>query len=62
MRMDATNGGWRVETTTEKLAQRLGRSIKKARGGKLAYKWGHNNKFVRVSWQKEICGPSMGKR
>jgi hypothetical protein len=62
MRMDAANGGWRVETTTEKLAQRLGRSIKKARGGKIAYKWGHNNKFVRVSWQKEICEPSMGKR
>jgi hypothetical protein len=52
MRMDAGNGGWRLETTTEKLAQRLGRSIKKARGGKLAYKWGHNNKFVRVVWEK----------
>jgi len=62
MRIDATKGGWRVETTTEKLAQRLGRSIKKARGGKLAYKWGHNNKFVRVSWQKEISEPSVGKR
>jgi hypothetical protein len=32
MRIDAAHGGWRVETTTEKLAQRLGRSIKKARG------------------------------
>jgi len=52
MRMDARNGGWRVETTTEKLAQRLGRSIKKARGGRLEYKWGHNNKFVRVVWEK----------
>jgi hypothetical protein len=52
MRMEAANGGWRVETTTEKLAQRLGRSVKKARGGKLDYKWGHNNKFVRVSWEK----------
>jgi hypothetical protein len=52
MRVDARNGGWRVETTTEKLAQRLGRSIKKARGGELDYKWGHNNKFVRVVWEK----------
>lgn len=56
MRMDAANGGWRVETTTEKLAQRLGRSIKKARGGKLVFKWGHNNKFVRVLWEKSAAG------
>ena len=54
MCMDAANGGWRVETTTEKLAQRLGRSIKKARGGKLAYKWGHNNKFVRIVWENRM--------
>ena len=51
MTLQARNGGWRVETTTEKLAQRLGRSVKKARGGKLVYKWGHNNKFIRVEWQ-----------
>jgi hypothetical protein len=51
MRLEAKNGDWRVETTTEKLAQRLGRSVRKARGGKLQYKWGHNNKFVRVLWQ-----------
>jgi hypothetical protein len=56
MCMDAANGRWRVETTTEKLAQRLGRSIKKASGGKLAYKWGHNNKFVRVAWEKSGAG------
>jgi hypothetical protein len=47
------NGDWRVETTTEKLAQRLGRSLKKARGGKLVYKWGHNNKFARVVWEQK---------
>jgi hypothetical protein len=52
MRLEAKNGGWRVETTTEKLAQRLGRSLKKARGGKVAYQWSHNNKFVRVFWDK----------
>jgi hypothetical protein len=53
MRVEAANGNWRIETTTEKLAQRLGRSIKKARGGELIYKWSHNNKFVRVFWQKK---------
>ena len=41
---------WKVETTTEKLAQRLGRSVRHARGGKLEFKWSHNNKFVRVVW------------
>jgi hypothetical protein len=52
MRLQETNGSWKVETTTEKLAQRLGRSIKKARGGEINYKWSHNNKFVRVVWEK----------
>jgi hypothetical protein len=56
MRMVAANGGWRIETTTEKLAQRLGRAIKKARGGKVVYKWGHNGKFARVVWQKSEAG------
>jgi hypothetical protein len=54
MRLEAVNGGWKIETTTEKLAQRLGRSIRKARGGKLAFKWSHNNKFVRVLWEQKL--------
>ena len=62
MRIDAANDGWRIETTTEKMAQRLGRSIKKARGGKLAYKWGHNNKFVRVVWEKSPAGGAQQGR
>jgi hypothetical protein len=37
-----TGNEWKVETTTEKLAQRLGRS---------EFNWSHNNKFVRVVWQ-----------
>lgn len=44
---------WKVTTTTENLAQRLGRCLKKARGGKVTYRWSHNNKFVHVFWQKE---------
>lgn len=50
MRLEKTGNGWKVETTTEKLAQRLGRSVRSARGGKLELKWSHNNKFVRVVW------------
>jgi NMD protein affecting ribosome stability and mRNA decay len=46
--------GLRVETTTEKLAQRLGRCLGKARGGKVTYKWSHRNKFARVLWQKGL--------
>ena len=52
MLLAAVGGGWRVETTTEKLAQRLGRSLRKARGGKVNYTWSHNNKFVRVVWDQ----------
>ncbi|HTM08711.1 MAG TPA: BCAM0308 family protein [Verrucomicrobiae bacterium] len=44
-------GGLRVETTTERLAQRFGRCLKKARGGKVIYKWSHRNKFARVFWE-----------
>ena len=53
MRMEAADGGWKIETTTEKLAQRLGRAVHQARGGKVEYKWSRNNKFVRVWWEKE---------
>ena len=45
--------GWNVKTTTEKLAQRLGRSLCKARGGTVRFHWSHNNKFVHVLWSKE---------
>jgi NMD protein affecting ribosome stability and mRNA decay len=51
MRMESDGEQWKVETTTEKLAQRLARSLHKARGGRVAYKWSHNNKFVRVIWR-----------
>ena len=51
MRILADGTEWKIETTTEKLAQRLGRCLEKAFGGSVTYKWGHNNKFVRVIWQ-----------
>jgi hypothetical protein len=53
MRLEQAVNNWKVVTTTEKLAQRLGRSVYKARGGKIAYKWSHNNKFVRVLWEQK---------
>jgi hypothetical protein len=54
MEMHTEGPVWKIATTTEKLAQRLGRSVQKARGGKVAYNWSHNNKFVRVVWEKKI--------
>jgi uncharacterized protein YifE (UPF0438 family) len=51
MRVEQASGDWKIQTTTEKLAQRLGRAMKKAKGGKVEYKWSHNNKFVRVVWE-----------
>ena len=44
---------WNVKTTTEKLAQRLGRCLGKARGGAVRYQWSHNNKFVHALWSNE---------
>ncbi len=39
-----------ISTTNEKLAQRLGRAIKKAFHGEVAYHWSHDNKLARVDW------------
>jgi NMD protein affecting ribosome stability and mRNA decay len=41
-----------VETTTEKLAQHLGRAIYKAYKGDLDFRWSEMNKFVRVYWKR----------
>lgn len=41
-----------VETTTEKMAQHLGRTIYKAYKGDLHFRWGEVEKFVRVYWSR----------
>lgn len=41
-----------LTTTDEKLAQRIGRELRKACGGTVTYNWSHNNKFVRVHWER----------
>lgn len=41
-----------VETTTEKLAQRLGRAIYRAYKGELDFRWSEMNRFVRVYWSR----------
>jgi NMD protein affecting ribosome stability and mRNA decay len=41
-----------IETTNEKLAQRLGRSIHNAHKGAVEYKWPDGNRLVRVEWER----------
>lgn len=44
-----------VSTTNEKLAQRLGRAVKKAFHGTVSYHWSHDDKLVRVDWVREAA-------
>ncbi len=41
-----------VETTTEKMAQHLGRTVYKAYKGDLDFRWSETNRFVRVYWKR----------
>ncbi len=41
-----------VETTSEKMAQHLGRAVYKAYKGELDFRWGEMTKFVRVNWSR----------
>ena len=41
-----------VETTTDKLAQRLGKAVYRAYKGDLDIRWSHLDKFVRVYWKR----------
>jgi len=44
-----------ISTTNEKLAQRLGRAMKKAFRGDVTYRWSHDDKLVRVDWVREAA-------
>lgn len=46
------NGALIIDTTTEKLAQRIGRAIHSAHKGEIEYKWGETNQLVRVYWER----------
>jgi len=43
-----------VLTTDEKLAQRIGREIRKACHGTVSYKWSEDANLLRVNWAREI--------
>lgn len=45
-----------VETTSGKLARRLGRAVNKACAGALEIRFSHEDKLVRVYWRREADG------
>jgi hypothetical protein len=56
IRMDAESGQpLVVETTSEKLARRLGRAVSKACGGVLRIRFSHEDKLVRVYWRRDAA-------
>lgn len=45
-------GNVEIQTTNEKLAQRIGREIQRAYKGTAKYRWSRDDKFVRVEWYR----------
>lgn len=43
-----------VETTNAKLAQKIGRSLKKAHQGHVEYHWGDRDRLARVEWERNV--------
>lgn len=41
-----------ITTTSEKLAQKIGRALHKAYRGEVKYSWSEDNKFIRVFWER----------
>ena len=41
-----------IETSTEKLAQKIGRAIHKAHKGEIDYQWGDGNHLARIFWYR----------
>lgn len=48
-----SKAGVTIETTTEHLAQRLGRALKKAFDGEVTYDFSHENKVARINWNRD---------
>jgi NMD protein affecting ribosome stability and mRNA decay len=42
-----------VQTTNEKVAQRIGRALYKSWSGAVEYKWSKGTKFARVNWRRD---------
>ncbi len=53
MNWHATNRRMMVTTTTEHLAQHLGRTLQRAFDGDVRYDFSHENKLARVYWHRD---------
>jgi len=49
---ESVYGAMVISTTNEKMAQRIGRAIRKAFRGYVTYQWSHDNKLARVDWAR----------
>lgn len=47
-------GSVSIETTNEKLAQRIGKRLLRAHQGRVRYRWSGDNKFIRVDWERTL--------
>jgi len=54
MSIQTRGDGVDIETTTERMAQGIGRDLKRAFKGEVQYQWSHKDKLARVQWK----GPS----
>lgn len=57
MVIDQADGRVTVTTTSEKLAQRLGKAVCKSCGGDLDIRFSHQGKLVRVYWRRDAEVP-----
>ncbi|MBI2500947.1 MAG: hypothetical protein HYW02_05690 [Deltaproteobacteria bacterium] len=53
MSIHETADGLKIETTSEKLAQRIGNRLQRAHKGEVHYHWSNNEHFVRVEWARD---------
>lgn len=53
MDIQQSDNGLIVQTTNEKLAQKIGRSVHKAYSGEIEYKWSEDTRLARVNWHRD---------
>jgi NMD protein affecting ribosome stability and mRNA decay len=53
MSLETEKNAIEIQTTNEKLAQRIGKAIHKAYSGHIEYKWSEDTKHARVNWHRE---------